>query len=235
MSRSGCRIPSASTSRLIVDVLVATIVSARQISSSRAMAARFTSTSSNTASTTRSAPASGLEVVAALQPGQGRFGLGGRNLPWATRRWSDSSMRARPACTAAGFGSQGNMHPRRDQGLGDARAHGAHAQHAGPRSAGATPSYSGTLAVSRPAHSTYILFCVARFSMHSRKAVRSRKIRPGTILPRHTSHRLQDLSGRDQLRPDGRHLLSACSKAAPVGTPASWFVVLSPAVSWFET
>ncbi len=51
-NRSGCRMPSASRSSEIVDVLVARIASFGQTPSSRVRTARFTATSSNTASMT---------------------------------------------------------------------------------------------------------------------------------------------------------------------------------------
>ena len=96
---------AASTSRLIVDVLVAMIVSAGQISSSRAIAARLTAMSSNTASTTSCAPAKRLDVERGRKSGQGRLGLGGGELALRDAALQRVRIRSAPACRAASCSS----------------------------------------------------------------------------------------------------------------------------------
>ncbi len=98
--------PSASRSRSIVDVLVAMMVSAGQISSKRAMAARLTAMSSNTASTTNPAPAKGCQSVVAARRASADWAFAAASLPCATRRPSESPMRCVPACRADSSRSQ---------------------------------------------------------------------------------------------------------------------------------
>ena len=177
ISRSGWLRPAAKSSREMVEVLEAKIVSGAQAASSRCSTARLTLRSSKTDSTTNPACAASCQWLEADSRASIRSARSRGNRPSAARFSTALRIRCNPFCTvASSWSSSVTRTPAANNAwaIPDPMVP-TPATAAESIAAPAASPNSGSLLVCRVAKNSRILFRAPSDSMHSAKAVCSRR------------------------------------------------------------